>query len=232
MTVLADRGEIRATMAYRNLRKFPPDAGAGVARETVDDSPFLPTVRRLFAETGRHGIAQVDFLWDGESPPQLIEVNPRFWLGLFHSVESGVDFPWLLYQLTVDGRIDERPEVRIGSRTKTPGLWLLSAVRDIAGSDETYRRLTVEWRHAEEHMPTKRIRDTLRRLARDAETPSRVREILPRLRQVIRQGRSAKNDLFFRDDPFVVLGVLFVLASLIRHRRLPTDKSGASDKQR
>ena len=48
-------------------------------------------------------MVEVDFRWDGFAEPFLIEVNPRFWAGLFHTVESGVDFPWMLYELAVTG---------------------------------------------------------------------------------------------------------------------------------
>jgi hypothetical protein len=128
----------------------------------------------------------------------------------------------LLYDLTAHGSVGNRPEARIGKRTKTPGLWLMAAVRDIATSEESYHRLSVGWRNVEDLVPSDSIRSSLRRLEREIESAPKVREVLPRLREIVRQGRSAKNDIFFRDDPFVMLGVLFVLATLIRHRRLPS----------
>ena len=224
LTLLIEHGEIRASMAYRNLRKFPPEAGAGVVRETVDDSPFRAAVGGLFRAVGWHGIAQVDFLWNRRnSMPYLIEVNPRFWLGLFHSVDSGIDFPWLLYRLTVDGTVDPSPPAVVGRRTKIPGLWLMGAIRDIAASDESFRMLEDEWRNAGDGNQEHRFRDAVRAMARRGDDPPRVRDILPRLRAIVDEGRSAKSDLFFREDPFVPLGVMYVIASLIRHGRLPPD---------
>jgi predicted ATP-grasp superfamily ATP-dependent carboligase len=224
LTLLVDHGKIRASMAYRNLRKYPPEAGAGVIRETVDDTPFLTAVSDLFGQVGWHGVAQIDFLWNGTDPvPYLIEVNPRFWLGLFHSVESGIDFPWLLYRLTVEGTVEASAPAKIGRRTKIPGLWLIGAIRDIAASDESFHMLEDEWRRAGDDSREGRLRETIRTMVRRGDGQPRVRDLLPRLRAIVDEGRSAKNDVFFRDDPFVPLGVMYVIASLIRHGRLPPD---------
>jgi predicted ATP-grasp superfamily ATP-dependent carboligase len=101
--VLAKAGELSAIMAYRNVSTFPREAGAGAVRETVDAEPFRAQAEKLIAATNWDGVAQLDFRWSGkaEDAPKLIEVNARFWAGIFHSMASGVDFPWLLYCQTV-----------------------------------------------------------------------------------------------------------------------------------
>jgi predicted ATP-grasp superfamily ATP-dependent carboligase len=125
VAVLAHEGRIQATMAYRNIATFPKKAGAGAVRETVDAAPFQSTVARLMAETRWNGVAEIDFRWTGRAGdvPQLIEVNPRFWAGIFHSIETGVDFPWLLYKQTI-GEAFEAPQPQIGALTKAPAIWL------------------------------------------------------------------------------------------------------------
>jgi hypothetical protein len=40
---------------------------------------------------------------------------------------------------------------------------------------------------------------------------------------MLREGKDAKNELDFRDDPLAGMGVLFVLSSLMRHGRLPPE---------
>jgi hypothetical protein len=44
-----------------------------------------------------------------------------------------------------------------------------------------------------------------------------------RLREALRSAKNAPNELFRSDDPLVSLGALFVVASLMRHGRLPPE---------
>jgi hypothetical protein len=111
-------------MTYRNLRSYPVKSGTGVLRETVD----VPAIERigsdLLAQMDWHGVAEVDFRWDGgEGQPWLIEVNPRFWGGLTQAVETGYDYPHLLYQLAVRGHVDPHDalRVRVVARAKSAG---------------------------------------------------------------------------------------------------------------
>ncbi|TVQ23549.1 MAG: biotin carboxylase [Spirochaetaceae bacterium] len=225
LTVLFEHGTLKASMAYRNLRRFPAESGAGIFRETVDDAQFLDVARRLLGPLEWNGIAELDFRWDGRpgSQARLLEVNPRFWAGLFQSVDSGIDFPWMLYQLAVTGSAPPSTGSRIGHRTKVPGLWLVSAVRDVTGSDNRFERLRHAWQEARTRIKDNDIRDGFADLARSMERRTTLRQTIATLRAIIQDGRKAKNDLFYRDDPFIVLGVMFVLASLIRHRRLPPE---------
>ena len=65
----------------------------------------------------------------------MLEVNPRYWAGLFHSTASGIDFPWIAFRIAA-GLPVERPEtngVHVGFRT--PGAWILSAAQKVAASD-------------------------------------------------------------------------------------------------
>ncbi len=244
LTVLFENGTLVASMAYRNLYRYPAESGAGIVRETVDDTPFLDTARRLLGPLGWHGIAELDFRWRPPEPdpaerseeisngpatgrptgePLLLEVNPRFWAGLFQTVESGLDIPWLLYQLTTRGTLEKQFPITLGQRTKIPGLWLISAVRDISSSEARFERVRRAWRESRDILENRQIRDAFRNVTASLEGGTGFREAFTLLRGIIREGRRAKNDVFFRDDPFIVLGVLFVLASLIRYGKLPPE---------
>ena len=115
LTVLFDRGALKASAAYRNLSQFPRAAGAGVLRETVSDRPFIAAVEALLGPLAWTGVAEIDFRRDGAAEPCLIEVNPRFWAGLFHSVETGVDFPWMLYELAASGHVTTPPPTPVSA---------------------------------------------------------------------------------------------------------------------
>jgi predicted ATP-grasp superfamily ATP-dependent carboligase len=80
-----------------------------------------------------HGVAEVDFRWSGREvdPAYLIEVNPRFFGGLFQALASGVDFPWLLFQLAATGHTRPPSEIAIGVRTQTPITGTLGILREL-----------------------------------------------------------------------------------------------------
>ena len=153
LTVLYHEGELVAHSAYTNIANMPVEGGSGAVRETVDDGKFMEVAEKLFGPLGWSGVAEIDFRWDGDpdSDAYLIEVNPRFWAGLFQSVESGVDFPWLLYQLYTSGQVDAEPVAKIGTKTKVPAIWLAAAIRDSFDDalhlDESRKMLAIAGRH-------------------------------------------------------------------------------------
>src|SRR5690606_31194986 len=124
---LCKDGEIVAHMAYRNLRGYTKGSGSGVLRETVDVAEFLPEARKLLRAVKWDGVCEIDYRWTGEpdDAPYLIEVNARFWAGLYQSLASGVDFPWLLFQLAAFGECETPDPAEIGLKTKVPMLWLI-----------------------------------------------------------------------------------------------------------
>jgi predicted ATP-grasp superfamily ATP-dependent carboligase len=224
LTVLFDRGRLKASAAYRNLSQYPRGAGAGVLRETVSDKPFLDAARALFGPLAWTGVAEVDFRWDGAAEPSLIEVNPRFWAGLFHTVESGVDFPWLLYELAAGGEVSTPASPILGQRTKVAGLYLLSAIQEVADSDEAFGAARGAWAAAAQKFQSGRLLEAARELARAAaEGPADVARAAGALRAALRSARNAPNELFRSDDPLVSLGALFIVASLLRYGRLPPE---------
>jgi predicted ATP-grasp superfamily ATP-dependent carboligase len=223
LTALFDRGVLKASAAYHNLSQFPRAAGAGVLRETVSEAPFLPAVQALFAPLGWTGVAEIDFRWDGSTTPWLIEVNPRFWAGLFHTVESGVDFPWMLYELAATGQVSEQVHAQLGQRTKVGGLYLLSAIQAVAESDEGFAAAKAAWGSASQRFQSGRLLDAALDLARGTTAGLDMSRAAGRLRAALASGRNAPNELFRSDDPLVSLGALFIVASLLRYGRLPPE---------
>lgn len=222
--VLARNGEITAIMAYRNVTTFPRDAGAGAVRETVDEAPFRAEADKLVAATKWNGVAQLDFRWSGkaEDEPHLIEVNARFWAGIFHSVESGVDFPWLLYQQTI-GAEPDRDEAEIGAVTKTSGAWLLAAIEDVAGSDPHFNAAAEAWREAKTRIKSGEVLRALENVGKAVGESFNLATALEELRCALREVKDAPSELSSAKDPLVGLGALFVLSSLVRHGKLPPE---------
>lgn len=224
VAVLADKGKLAAMMAYRNLTTFPRKAGAGAVRETVDAEPFRVATEQVLAATGWNGLAELDFRWTGQvgDTPKLIEVNARFWAGIFHSIQTAVDFPWLLYQQTVGQPLDTVGEPQIGARTKTPGVWLLAAVEDVAATAPQLATAKEAWREIRRRLTAGEL-SGLREHLSAAKGVLSVSDIVEQFKAALSHGQDAPSEFSQDDDPLVGLGALFVLSSLVKHGKLPDE---------
>lgn len=225
LSILCNKGEIVAHMAYKNLYQYPRNCGAGVMRETVNDDPFLQPAQRLMRHLKWHGVAQFDFRWDGTAtnPPYLIEVNARFWAGLFHSVESGVDFPWMLYQLFAYDNVQDDSLVEIGSKTKVPGIWAIPALQEIAECDTNFEKLKTVWKETWKDNKDEGWRQKFKYLADALKQSVDAKDLMLKIKTMHERGQQAKSEFSAEDDPFTGLGFLFVASSLLRHGQLPPE---------
>lgn len=225
LTALCQDGHVRAQMAYRNLETFPGEGGFGVLRETVEPGPMPAIAERLLEPLGWTGVIEMDFRWDGDpdSTPKLLEINPRFWGGLFQSLESGVQYPWLLYCLFVHGAVPESPSPRIGQRTKVPLLWLLGAIEDLAEDTGRFEQLEAAWSEAGQHLRGGSWWQGLGQLTQalwESILPSRSRQ---RFDEKWQRAAEARAELFTAEDPYAGLGLLYTIGYLIRNGRLPEE---------
>jgi len=111
-----------AWFAHRRLREKPPTGGVSVLSESVRLDPTLQSAAtQLLSAAGWTGVAMVEFRVAADRTPYLMEVNGRFWGSLQLSIDSGIDFPWLLYQLTQGMPVDAPAPYTVGRRLR----WLL-----------------------------------------------------------------------------------------------------------
>lgn len=80
-TFLFDHGQSRATMTYHNLRTYPAKSGTGVLRETVDAPAMERTGAALLGRLGWHGVAEVDFRWQGRRGGAAVDRSQSTVLG-------------------------------------------------------------------------------------------------------------------------------------------------------
>jgi len=119
-----------AWFAHRRIREKPPSGGVSVLSESVPiDSRMQATATRLLEAARWRGIAMVEFRVTPEGTAHIMEVNGRFWGSLQLAIDSGVDFPWLLCQLTNDaaGPVLPQPSYTLGRRLR----WLLGDVDNL-----------------------------------------------------------------------------------------------------
>lgn len=129
--LVASHGEIRAALTQTRLRTYPVDGGVGVDCMTTDEPDLVEQAAVLVRALRWHGPAQVEFKRDATSGRTwLIELNGRLWGTLGLSIWAGMDFPWLLVRLALDGDIAPTSDYRRGARYRwTFPLGLLHAAQ-------------------------------------------------------------------------------------------------------
>jgi predicted ATP-grasp superfamily ATP-dependent carboligase len=223
-TFLFDHGKSCATMTYHNLRTYPVKSGTGVLRETVDAPAMERIGAALLGSLGWHGVAEVDFRWQGGSElPLLIEVNPRFWGGLPQSVVSGWDYPWLLYRLAVDGTVAPVDPHSSDLKTETPVMAMLATLEEIAGDNDRLaemRKAYHQWR--ETSGQTTRLH-SLRELVDGLKQAVDVKQRWQHARNLLRDHQSTVSDVWSWHDPLAALGVLYPLAVFMKNGKVSTE---------
>ncbi len=225
VSIVARDGELAGIVSYHNLRQFPRKSGAGAVRETIDSAPFLETTRKLLKITGWNGVGEIDFRWTGDpdDPPKLIEVNPRYWAGLFQSVESGVDFPWIAYCIAAGIDHGTVGEAETGFKSRTPGAWFLSVAQDIADSDPHMSAAKKAWEDGKSEMGEGHIlQASLSMLEAAGQSVASAAALKP-LKNEMDRHKDMPSEFSVEDDPAVGLGALFAVSSLLRHGELPPE---------
>lgn len=129
--VVCCRGDLRAAVSQRRLRTYPAAGGVGVDCITTNEPALVEQASVLMRALRWHGPAQVEFKVDAAAGRAwLIEVNGRLWGTLALAVWAGVDVPWMLCRLALDGDVRPQWDYRVGARYRwTLPLGLLHAAQ-------------------------------------------------------------------------------------------------------
>ena len=122
VSLLFNQGQLRAKFTHKRLRERFRAGGMSTLRTGVVNPVLEEYAERLLEAVGFHGVAMVEFKHDDKSGETwLLEVNPRFWGSLSLAIQSGVDFPYLLYRMATDGDISPVTRYETGKVVK----WIL-----------------------------------------------------------------------------------------------------------
>ncbi|MBD3169266.1 MAG: ATP-grasp domain-containing protein [candidate division Zixibacteria bacterium] len=126
VAMLFNNGQYRASVSYIQLRDYPVTGGQATLRVSISNPKAEDDLKRLLEHLQWHGICQVDFVVEKKTGEcYLIDINPRFWGSLTQGIASGVDFPYLLYKIAVDGDVSPVNDFRAGVKTR----WLGGDIR-------------------------------------------------------------------------------------------------------
>jgi predicted ATP-grasp superfamily ATP-dependent carboligase len=130
VSVLFNEGQLRARFTHKRLREKTRTGGISTLRVGTTVAALEEHAQRLLECVRFHGVAMVEFRYDEQTGRcWLLEVNPRFWGSLALAIQSGVDFPYLLYRMATDGDVEPITTYRTGLVVR----WLLGDVGAIIG---------------------------------------------------------------------------------------------------
>jgi predicted ATP-grasp superfamily ATP-dependent carboligase len=122
VAMLFCQGRLRAKVAYRQLRDYPITGGQATLRVSIRSEAAEDYLQILLEHLNWHGVCQADFVVNGRTRvPYLIDVNPRFWGSLVQAIACGVDFPFMLYRIAVEGDVEPVEGFKTGIITRWIG---------------------------------------------------------------------------------------------------------------
>ena len=122
VAMLLNQGQLRAKVAYKQLRDYPVTGGQATMRVSMRSYKAEAYLQQLLESMNWHGVCQADFVIDKHTQiPYLIDLNPRLWGSLAQAIASGVDFPYLIYRLAREGDVAPVTEFQTGVVTRWIG---------------------------------------------------------------------------------------------------------------
>lgn len=100
---LCKKGKVVAFVLMEIIRSWPPSGGTPAKTVTIFDAKLKEFAFNLIERTKWTGVVSLDIKQDRLTRDLfLLDFNPRFGATTFLAIKSGIDFPYLLYQLAVE----------------------------------------------------------------------------------------------------------------------------------
>ena len=117
--LMDEQSRVKAAFVHKRLREYPVSGGASTLRESVRRDDIRDMALTLLKALDWFGVAMVEFKLDPrDGLPKLMEINPRFWGSLALAIESGVNFPHLLYRMARGEHFKPVESYQIGKRCR------------------------------------------------------------------------------------------------------------------
>jgi predicted ATP-grasp superfamily ATP-dependent carboligase len=151
-------GEALASCGHVAHRTSPPLGGASVLRESIEaPADILGPAVALARAIGLDGVCEVEFRRDRAGRPLLMEINPRLAGTIENAVQSGIDFPLMIWKWATGEPVDRVKGHRTGVRTR----WLHGDLRwlmqnhHLTGRPDTVSKARGGWLFATEFARTR-----------------------------------------------------------------------------
>jgi len=125
VSMLLNKGAVIASFTHKRLREKTNTGGPSTLRVSTKNDVLEKYAKIILTSQKFTGIAMVEFKFNEEKQQSwLIEVNPRFWGSVGLAINSGVDFPNMLYDLAIGKEIKFNGNYSVGIKYK----WLLGDI--------------------------------------------------------------------------------------------------------
>ncbi|MBD3189616.1 MAG: ATP-grasp domain-containing protein [Candidatus Heimdallarchaeota archaeon] len=100
-----NQGKLRGCLTQERLLTLPVKGGSGALNVTTNDPKAAKYGIELMKALNWHGVGMVEFKRDANGTPKLLEINPKFWGTTEVSISAGMDFPYMLYKIAMEGDV-------------------------------------------------------------------------------------------------------------------------------
>jgi predicted ATP-grasp superfamily ATP-dependent carboligase len=137
-TIFDKNSDPIALTVQERLRCMNSYGGISTLRKTIKNDELVNIAFNLLKIINWSGAAMVEFRIDSrDNKPKLMEINPRFWGSLQLSISSGIDFPYILYQLTMD----EKPQLNLDFKENVYCRWFIGEITNFFNYSGKIKRL-------------------------------------------------------------------------------------------
>ncbi|MBL7814943.1 MAG: hypothetical protein JNL70_08035 [Saprospiraceae bacterium] len=119
---LYNEGTLIHDFMHLRLREYPVEGGAACFAESIDNELLRTYGKNLLSTAKWHGVAMVEFKFDAQGIPRLLEVNPKFWGSYDLCVAANADFAVPLIEIT----LGQTPKVPPQYKTQIRFSWLMN----------------------------------------------------------------------------------------------------------
>lgn len=130
---LYESGRLIWFFVHERIHELPLTGGGSTYRRSVTpDTPAVRVAKRLLDTLNWHGVAMVEFKLQPDETVCLIEINPRLWGSLALAIDSGVNFPLAMWQISRGATPAPQPRYEVAYHTR-------HIVRDLDWTKDNWR---------------------------------------------------------------------------------------------
>jgi predicted ATP-grasp superfamily ATP-dependent carboligase len=109
----------RRGCVQQSLRQLPITGGSQIYVISVKQPQILGHTFELLKALKWYGIAELEFIIDDKDKcPKLLDLNPRLYGSVCLPIAAGVDYPYLLYRLAMDGDVEPNFNYKLGVKCR------------------------------------------------------------------------------------------------------------------